>query len=624
MMFTECDRFTEGSTNWKICRHESRLPTYKETAYRVRWGLAVVKDDDRTPPATVEQGSISVVSHGASIDETQFGLRYGAGNELIKIYEAAGMPHCDDCVQLAKQMNDWGVAACRQNINAIVSDILPRARDWVSENQPWAKSIPRLIGDVGLRAWIKGDVDRAINTATRIIESHADTSHNVRTFAANAAKGKQGRQCCGRGNRASRSGTIPAAPNPFTAPPKISLVFHCWPKLGGWERHVEKIKAIEHRFARKLMGISVGAPGCVSAEVVRETFGDSWEYFEFPNDRNLGEVPTLTWALSELPDGPNDVTFYCHSKGTKNATMNSDAVRWWTDAMYETVIHNVDAVVQQLNNGAVFAGSMQYKGRKFPSHNSWHFSGTYWAFRNSAVVRKCSDPLRKYYGTEAFPSDCVPASRVACMFGKVKYPSLYKEAQQPHKELEQWRVDQLGPLPQFEAKAAELTSPTVLLTGAKPWLNSVNPDRTHHVPHGVWTSTDIEDGDGVEIVADLEHLDTTTDRRFDCIFSPATLEHVKRPWEAIKAMARTLNPGGLLFIHSHQTFPLHGYPADHFRFSGAAMRTMCEDAGLIVAAVGYDCPCKIVPDPPVAVWNTEAPAYLNSDVFAMKPAKENE
>ena len=161
-------------------------------------------------------------------------------------------------------------------------------------------------------------------------------------------------------------------------------------------------------------------------------------------------------------------------------------------------------------------------------------------------------------------------------------------------------------------------SPEILWTGAKPWDGTPSHSYFANAPHGRWLGTDIEGGEGVDIVGDLHYLDTITDRRFQGIFSPSTLEHVARPWIAFKALANLLADGGCLYLHSHQTFPIHGYPSDYFRFTGEAMRVMAEDAGLEVIETGYDHPCQIHP-PAGIVWNPSAPAFLNVTIVAVKP-----
>ena len=176
----------------------------------------------------------------------------------------------------------------------------------------------------------------------------------------------------------------------------------------------------------------------------------------------------------------------------------------------------------------------------------------------------------------------------------------------------------MTPIEQFKKRMAAVERPRILYTGAKVWPGSVNNDHSVHAPHGEWISTDIE-GPGVDIVGDLQRIHEVTDERFDAIFSPATLEHIERPWCAVTSMGMALNPGGLLFIHTHQTFPLHGYPHDYFRFSTEALKTLCYDAGLATIASGYDHPCQIIPPASVTVWNAGAECYLNVNILAEKP-----
>jgi len=166
---------------------------------------------------------------------------------------------------------------------------------------------------------------------------------------------------------------------------------------------------------------------------------------------------------------------------------------------------------------------------------------------------------------------------------------------------------------------AEISPATILFTGAKIWEGSHNFSHVENAIHAKWVSNDIEDGDEVDVVCDLQRLDIDTSEKYEGIFSPATLEHVERPWLAIHAMSNCLNPGGVLFIHTHQTFPLHGYPHDYFRFSAEALKLMCSDSGLQVVETSYDCPCKIVPPSFVNDWNEDAESFLNVSICAVKP-----
>ena len=176
----------------------------------------------------------------------------------------------------------------------------------------------------------------------------------------------------------------------------------------------------------------------------------------------------------------------------------------------------------------------------------------------------------------------------------------------------------MHPLNEFKRRMAMIQPDEILRTGAKPWPGSWQTDHWRHVPSARWVGTDIAPGDGVDIIGDLQRLHELTTRTFDGIYSVSTLEHVERPWLAIHAMAQLLKTGGAIYLHSHQTFPLHGYPRDYFRFSIDALSMMCSDSGLFVVAAEYGAACTITPPPDMAVWDDVAESYLDVMVCAIK------
>lgn len=167
-------------------------------------------------------------------------------------------------------------------------------------------------------------------------------------------------------------------------------------------------------------------------------------------------------------------------------------------------------------------------------------------------------------------------------------------------------------------KYIEINTPRgrILLTGFHAQQGTVNLDYFGYAKNAKWITTDIE-GDDVDIRADLHSIDRHVGD-LNGIFSPATLEHIERPWVAMSAMSRSLKVGGALFLHTHQTFPLHGYPNDYYRFSVEALKSLCFDAGLNVLSASYDNPCIIKPPKNVTVWNRDAASYLNVSIFAVK------
>lgn len=183
---TECDAFTVGSRKWQICRGEAGLPARKTNAYRVAWGLEPLTIEEPKPAAEpAEPGVPELIFHGHSASEDGESIRhklYGPGTELLKSYEAAGVPSCDACKELAQKMNNWGVDECRQRLDEIVADIMPRAKEWAKEQYPW---VPRLllgaVEDWAIDQRLRADVTKAIDEADRTIRERRAQRLNIFT-----------------------------------------------------------------------------------------------------------------------------------------------------------------------------------------------------------------------------------------------------------------------------------------------------------------------------------------------------------------------------------------------------------------------------------------------------------
>lgn len=157
--------------------------------------------------------------------------------------------------------------------------------------------------------------------------------------------------------------------------------------------------------------------------------------------------------------------------------------------------------------------------------------------------------------------------------------------------------------------------PRVLEMGTKRWLEDFQTHHAHWLPYGTdHIKTDIEAGTDVDLVMDAHAL-TLGDGTIDALIAVAVWEHLARPWVAAKEVARVLTDGGIALIETHQTFPLHGYPHDYYRFSKEALSLIFEDAGMEVLAADYQYPCQIVPNSEVTRWNPGAPAFLNVAVL---------
>jgi ubiquinone/menaquinone biosynthesis C-methylase UbiE len=135
-----------------------------------------------------------------------------------------------------------------------------------------------------------------------------------------------------------------------------------------------------------------------------------------------------------------------------------------------------------------------------------------------------------------------------------------------------------------------------------------------------WFGIDLEPGDGVDIVADAHKLSKVIQpNTFDAFVAPATFEHFRKPWVVAEELAKVVKSLG--YIDTHQSFPLHYYSQDYFRFSREALES-CMEPHWQITAWQYANPCKIMPTYNCFAhahdWNFEAEAWLNIQAIVEK------
>jgi hypothetical protein len=177
----------------------------------------------------------------------------------------------------------------------------------------------------------------------------------------------------------------------------------------------------------------------------------------------------------------------------------------------------------------------------------------------------------------------------------------------------------MTPLIMFLEESKRIKNPVVMEIGTR----RVNPDlRTKHdswVSHArEYIGVDLIDGEDVDVVADIHQLATTIGEEMcDIIITCSTFEHVKYPHLAAHQVLKTLRLGGLLYLHTVQTFPLHGFPQDYFRFSREGLASLFgTKMGFEIIETSHEFPAQIHSEDQPQLKDFDA--FLNVNLFGKK------
>ncbi|HSG72069.1 MAG TPA: hypothetical protein VLA12_16745 [Planctomycetaceae bacterium] len=201
-----------------------------------------------------------------------------------------------------------------------------------------------------------------------------------------------------------------------------NLMMHVLPVRdnGAWQRNAEIIRENRDLFdGKRIIAIATNARGTMhrldKPDVVKDAFGDGFEFIEVPNDKHLREVASFIPLMERIQDNntPDDVTFFCHAKGCTHSVDPQHPISKWREAMYETCLHwpGVEAALREFP----IAGSFRRTSVLGRSH--WHYSGTFYWLRNRDVFsRNWQGIERAWFGTESFPGITFTKEESACMF----------------------------------------------------------------------------------------------------------------------------------------------------------------------------------------------------------------
>jgi len=172
----------------------------------------------------------------------------------------------------------------------------------------------------------------------------------------------------------------------------------------------------------------------------------------------------------------------------------------------------------------------------------------------------------------------------------------------------------------FYARLASQPTGTILEIGSRNVTGDLN--RNKIPPSWKYVGLDILPDTYTDVVGDAHDLRKHFGRNsFDAVMSMAVFEHLIMPWKAALEINRVLRPGGVVFVMSHQTFPMHGEPWDYFRFSSRAWRGLFNNkTGFEILETGQGMPASIVAHQLMehTTYLPDLPAYILTAVLARK------
>ncbi len=106
-----------------------------------------------------------------------------------------------------------------------------------------------------------------------------------------------------------------------------------------------------------------------------------------------------------------------------------------------------------------------------------------------------------------------------------------------------------------------------LVIGSKVYPTSTDRRKLYSDAIGL----DMQAGEGVDIVHDLENHLPEAVGKFSHIDCCSVLEHVRQPWKMSAVIEDSLIEGGTLLISVPFVWRQHGYPSDYWRFTPEAL-----------------------------------------------------
>jgi hypothetical protein len=206
-----------------------------------------------------------------------------------------------------------------------------------------------------------------------------------------------------------------------------------------------------------------------------ECIGIKWDRIEaFPNSATIGEAVAFKWLLESVKSTePNEVTYYCHGKGVTRPEF--PITLRWAEQQHHVCLDDWASVQNALERFSMCGAFRQFGAHVLPDNHRWHYSGTFFWFRNDDVFNnlKWNQIDQVYFGVEAWPGKMFQPEHSACIFGdNTQSPYLQSTWDNIAKDIEIW--DKSRPAIEVDSeKSISIIVPTLGRESLKSIVNSL-------------------------------------------------------------------------------------------------------------------------------------------------------
>lgn len=185
--------------------------------------------------------------------------------------------------------------------------------------------------------------------------------------------------------------------------------------MPSWQKNLAMLlKRIELFDGKRVICVAQGK-GCAKLSAVQAFFEgiriDEWQ--TITNNKKIREVAAHIDLLESVKDTPG-VTFYAHTKGVTRGP--NPAVKYWVEASYEVNLDDWSSVERALSQYSMCGAFKHYGMFSLPNNFRWHYSGTFYWFRNDDVFsRNWKKVDRTFIGAEAWPAFMFKSTETACI-----------------------------------------------------------------------------------------------------------------------------------------------------------------------------------------------------------------